>query len=108
MSALKWLRVCAFLEGTSLLLLFFVAMPLKYFFAMPIAVRIAGSLHGLLFLSFVAALVRVVADRSWPARRYLTALVASLVPGGTFVLDRTLKRELDALRRLAPAPPTTS
>lgn len=96
MSALKSFRVVAFLEGMSFLLLLFVAMPLKYLFALPIAVRIVGSAHGVLFLVFLVALLRAGLEQEWAPLRYLTAFVASLVPGGTFVLDRSLKREIEA------------
>jgi integral membrane protein len=90
MSPLYMLRLYGFLEGVSLLLLLLVAMPLKYLFALPIAVRIVGSIHGLLFLLFVSALFRVATERGWPPRRYLTALGASLVPCGTFFFARAL------------------
>ncbi|WP_437855287.1 DUF3817 domain-containing protein [Sorangium sp. So ce363] len=95
MSALRALRLVGFLEGLSFLVLLGVAMPLKYLFELPIAVRIVGSAHGLLFLLFVGALIRVASERDWPHRRSLAALVASLVPFGTFVLDRALKREIE-------------
>ena len=98
MSALRQLRIVALLEGLSFLGLLLVAMPLKHFFGLPIAVRIAGSVHGLLFLLFISALFRVAVERDWPLRRSLAAFGASLVPGGTFVLDRALKREMEAAR----------
>lgn len=94
MSALRVLRLYAFLEGSSLLLLLFVAMPLKHLFGLPLAVRVVGGVHGLLFLLFVSALYRVASEHDWSRRKILTALAAALVPGGTFVLDRRLKREL--------------
>ncbi|AUX48398.1 membrane protein [Sorangium cellulosum] len=94
MSALRALRLVALLEGLSFLALLLVAMPLKYAFGQPIAVRIAGSAHGLFFLLFISALYRVAVERDWPRHRSLAALVASLVPCGTFLLDRALKREI--------------
>jgi integral membrane protein len=97
MKALNQLRLCGFLEGLSFVVLLFLAMPLKYWFGLPIAVRIVGSLHGVLFLLFLVALVRVASERSWPLGRSALAFVASLVPFGTFFLDRTLKRELSEL-----------
>jgi integral membrane protein len=96
MSALRQFRIVALLEGLSFLALLLVAMPLKHFFGLPVAVRIAGSVHGLLFLLFMSALFRVAVERDWPLRRSLAAFGASLVPGGTFVLDRALKREMEA------------
>jgi integral membrane protein len=98
MSALRQLRVVAFLEGISFLLLLFVAMPLKHLAGLDVAVRVAGSVHGLLFLLFLSALFRAATERSWPARRSLQAFGASLVPGGTFLLDRVLVREMQRAR----------
>ena len=97
MNALKQLRVVAFLEGLSFLVLLLIAMPLKHMYGLPQPVRVVGSLHGFLFLTFVAVLFRVASERDWTIKRSLWAFVASLVPGGTFVLDRSLRRELERL-----------
>jgi integral membrane protein len=85
------------LEGVSFLLLLGVAMPLKYLAGLPLAVRISGAVHGLLFLAFVAALARVAAQEGWARRRVATWFVASLVPFALFFLERDLSRP-------APAP----
>lgn len=98
MKALEHLRVVAFLEGVSFILLLFVAMPLKYMADLPMAVRIVGSLHGVLFLAFVYVLFRAATEHDWPLRRSALAFLASIVPFGTFVLDRDLKRELETAR----------
>ena len=97
MSALKQLRIIALLEGTSFLFLLLVAMPLKYLYGMPTAVRIAGSVHGLLFLLFMAALLRAAIVHRWSPRRSAVAFGASLVPGGTYLFDRSLKQEMETL-----------
>ena len=94
MRTLRQLRVVAFLEGSSFLILLFIAMPLKYLAGLPLAVRVAGSLHGALFLLFLAALYRAGSDRDWPLRRWLVAFVSSILPFGTFVFDRSLRREI--------------
>jgi integral membrane protein len=91
---LRRFRLVAFLEGLSFVLLLFIAMPLKYWAGLPIAVRIVGGAHGLLFLLFVWALFAVALERSWPPRRWALAFFSSLVPFGTFVFDRSLKREI--------------
>lgn len=93
--ALQQLRLVAFLEGLSFLVLLLIAMPLKHVYGLPQAVRVVGGLHGLLFVLFVGVLFRVASERSWPLKRSFLAFVASLLPGGTFVLDRSLERELD-------------
>jgi integral membrane protein len=98
-SVLHRLRIVAFLEGVSFLILLFIAMPLKYLGGQPLAVRIVGLLHGLLFLAFLAALYRAARVRHWSLRRSGLALLASLLPFGTFVLDRSLRREIHETRR---------
>lgn len=95
-NALAQLRLVAFLEGVSFVVLLFVAMPLKYLASLPAAVRVAGSVHGLFFVLFCAALFRAALERRWPLRRSIVAFGWSLVPFGTFVLDRSLRREPSA------------
>lgn len=94
MTALRHLRLVALLEGTSFLVLLFIAMPLKYLWDLPLAVRIVGSVHGALFLAFLVVLYRAATDRRWPHRRSLIAFVASIVPFGTFLFDPSLRREI--------------
>jgi integral membrane protein len=96
MTALRQLRLIALLEGSSFVALLFIAMPLKYLAGLPLAVRIAGSVHGLLFLIFMAALFRAGRQRQWPFRRSMLAFVSSIVPFGTFLFDRSLRREIAA------------
>jgi integral membrane protein len=91
---LRRFRWVAFAEGLSFVLLLFVAMPLKYLAGLPIAVRIVGSVHGLLFVAFVWTLFQVALERRWPPARWGVALLSSVVPFGTFLFDRSLKREI--------------
>ncbi|MFN0244044.1 MAG: DUF3817 domain-containing protein [Planctomycetota bacterium] len=92
------LRATAFVEGISYLVLLFVAMPLKYFADMPLAVRVVGSLHGALFV--LLALLTLLAMRArgktfgWGIR----IGIASLVPFGTFFLDNDLRADDDEHR----------
>ncbi len=94
------LRVIAFIEGVSYLLLLGVAMPLKYFAGMPEAVKTAGWIHGALFMLYLFSVAEVTVRRRWPLALAFGALVASLVPFGTFVLDARLRREERAERHL--------
>jgi len=84
------LRHLAVIEGISTLVLFGIAMPLKYFAGMPLAVRIVGSLHGALFVALV--LMLLLAIRKVPISPALAAagIAAAIVPGGPFLLDRHL------------------
>ncbi|MBK7855681.1 MAG: DUF3817 domain-containing protein [Bacteroidetes bacterium] len=54
------LRLAGFIEGWSYIILLFVAMPLKYFANMPLAVKYVGWIHGLLFIWYVLALLKAM------------------------------------------------
>ncbi len=92
------LRVVAFVEGCSYLLLLGVAMPLKYFAGLPMAVKIVGSIHGGLFVLFCVALLQVMVATRWSMLRAGVVFASSLVPCGTFLIDGRLRREDEALR----------
>ena len=86
------LRAMAFLEGCSFLLLLGIAMPLKYIWDMPLAVRIVGAIHGGLFILFCVALVRAWAAARWSWSFAAQIFVSSIVPFGTFYMDGRLRR----------------
>ena len=89
---LKRVRTLAIIEGVSTLLLFFVAMPLKYMADMPMAVTIVGGLHGFLFLGLVGALLFARERVPLPGRLVALGIVAAIVPFGPFVIDGKLAR----------------
>lgn len=95
MQALRRLRWAGWLEGGSFLVLLFVAMPLKYLAGQPLAVRVVGMAHGVLFILYVVMLALAAGDRAWPVGRSVRGLVAALLPFGPFVFDRSLRSELD-------------
>lgn len=97
--AIRHLRFLAIWEGISFLVLLLIAMPLKYGMGMAWAVRIAGALHGILFVLYVLAVFRAASLCKWSLFRTLEALALSLFPIGTFFLERRLKREEDALTK---------
>jgi integral membrane protein len=86
-------RTVAFIEGLSYLALLFVAMPLKYYADMPLAVRVVGMAHGLLFIAYVVLVALLLARRTFSFMRAAWALLMSIVPFGTFLLDRQLARD---------------
>jgi integral membrane protein len=89
-------RAIALLEGLSFIVLLFIAMPLKYWAGMPLAVKGVGMAHGVLFLLYLPALLQVAVVHRWSLPRVVAAFGASLLPFGTFVFDHFLQRELDA------------
>lgn len=102
------LRVVGLLEGASFLALLGIAMPLKYLAGLPMAVKVVGWVHGLLFILFVVALAQAALDHRWHWTRVLGALVAAVVPFGPFVLDARLRREAEGLPGAPAAPGLTA
>ncbi|HEU4562986.1 MAG TPA: DUF3817 domain-containing protein [Longimicrobium sp.] len=94
-TAIGRLRILGMLEGASFLILLGIAMPLKYLAGRPEMVRMVGMAHGILFLLFVAAVIRVAVAMRWPLARVAAALVASVVPFGPFILDARILRGLE-------------
>jgi integral membrane protein len=91
--ALRRLRIVGLVEGTSFLVLLLVAMPLKYFADMPLAVRYTGWVHGVLFLWFMVELFTVARLQRWGLGRIALVFGAAVVPLGTYVLEPGLRRE---------------
>lgn len=78
------------LEGLSLLVLFFVAMPLKYGAGWEHATTPPGWAHGLLFVGYVGLLGATARASAWPLHLVGLAFVAAFLPFGTFALERWL------------------
>jgi integral membrane protein len=92
-STLGKFRLVAMLEGISYLLLLFVAMPLKYLADIPLAVKYVGWLHGGLFVLFMLWLLQIWLEYEWKFSKVIFAFVMSIVPFGTFYLEKKLKEE---------------
>jgi len=92
-STLNILLKVGFLEGLSYLLLLFIAMPLKYFADMPMSVRYVGMVHGVLFVAFVVFLFQGTVQYKWSIKKFALGFILSLLPFGTFYLEKTLKKE---------------
>lgn len=93
-SRINNLRVIGFIEGVSFVFLLLIAMPLKYYFDLPIAVKITGWIHGMLFMLYILTVLMAIKAMQWNWFSVLVALAASLIPVGTFVLDKSLKQRL--------------
>ena len=93
---LKQLRTLGIVEGCSTLLLFFVAMPLKYLADMPVAVTVVGSVHGFLFVLLVGMFVLGTWKIPISYRLAMAGIVGAILPGGPFVVDRWLGRVASA------------
>ena len=93
MSQIRAFRMTALAEGVSFLTLLCIAMPMKYFMGMPEVVRVAGSIHGALFVLYVGLLAILHVRQRWSFIFSLYALIASVIPLGTFMLDKHLREK---------------
>src|SRR5688572_5930882 len=92
-TAIGRLRMAGISEGISFLILLFIAMPLKYFAGWPDGVKYVGWIHGLLFIFYVFALISISISAGWSFKRVAIAFIASLLPFGTFILDRQWRKD---------------
>ncbi len=90
-------RMIALAEGVSFLILLGIAMPLKYFANFPQAVKYVGWAHGVLFVAFIYFMFEVFTAFKKPFLWLIKAFAASLLPFGTFILDKELKKEAISL-----------
>ncbi|MGB4066391.1 MAG: DUF3817 domain-containing protein [Nitrospira sp.] len=93
MSEIRRFRMTALAEGSSFLLLLFVAMPMKYLMGMPRVVTVVGAIHGILFLGYVAQLAMLRTKHQWDNRFSFYAFLASLLPFGPFLFDKYLREK---------------
>lgn len=81
-------RSWALAEGWSFLILIFIAMPLKYLADQPMGVKVVGWAHGILFIGYWITAIPLFTVLKWNVTRILGLGAASLLPFGTFVMER--------------------
>jgi len=87
-AALMRFRVVAYIVGVFLLLLVFVAMPLKYFADQPMFVAIIGPVHGFIYMVYLVAAFDLAVRAKWPFVRTVLVLLAGTIPLMPFVAER--------------------
>jgi integral membrane protein len=94
-SGIGRLRIIAFFEGLSLILLLFVAMPLKYVIGNPSLVIRLGPVHGAFVLLYLINTFSASVEYRWQFTRTTWKIIlACLIPFGTFYIDRKIFRPL--------------
>ncbi len=101
---LRAYRVAAWVTGIGLVILVFVAMPLKYFFGQPTLVSIVGVTHGFLYMAYIVCTL-VLAERCrWRPLDALVILACGTIPLASFFAERRVTARVRAgLSPLAPA-----
>jgi integral membrane protein len=90
MSTLSIFKKVAVAEGISYLALLLIAMPLKYFAGMPLAVKYTGWAHGLLFVLYAALVVMCWMEYKWKFTKAVMVFLASLLPFAPFIVEKKL------------------
>ena len=92
-SSVGRLRLLGFLEGTSLLLLVLIAVPMKYWMDDHSLVKSIGPVHGALFLLFVFNALQVGVEQKW---KFMGTTMKVLIacPFGTFYIDKKILKAI--------------
>ncbi len=85
-------RIISLLEGISYLVLLFIATPIKYLAENDSYVKMFGMPHGILFLAYVIFGIMMKYELKWKSKTFWIVLGASLVPFGTFYIDKKYLR----------------
>lgn len=89
------LRILGLLEGISLLVLVFIAVPMKYYLNNPALTKALGPVHGALFLLFIFNTLSVGVEQRWQFRTTTWKVVAAcFIPFGTFYIDKKILSKL--------------
>lgn len=89
---LRIFKNIAILEGISSILLFFVAMPLKYLFTHTEYMRPIGMAHGVFFVFFVVIAIYFAFKEKWNFKKVLIVFICSVIPCGTFYVEKKYLR----------------
>jgi len=90
-SLIDLFRYTAIVEGVSYISLLFIAMPLKYAYGYPLAVKVVGMTHGVLFILFIFLLMSTAQKYKFSLLFSAVLFLASLLPFGTFFTDKKVK-----------------
>nr|WP_316628043.1 DUF3817 domain-containing protein [uncultured Brevundimonas sp.] len=84
-------RLIALIEGVTTILLFFVAMPLKYLAGDPALVPTTGMAHGVAFIAYLLTMAPALIVSRAGVVGWLRTTLAAFIPLGTFINDGYLK-----------------
>jgi integral membrane protein len=89
------LRIIGYLEGISLLVLIFIAVPMKYYFGNPSLSKLLGPIHGAIFLLFLFNALSVGVEQNWKFKTTTWKIItACFIPFGTFYIDAKILSKL--------------
>jgi|TARA_B100000795_G_scaffold25082_1_gene16729 integral membrane protein len=87
-------RLISFLEGISYLLLLFIAVPIKYLQEDATYVKMLGMPHGILFMGYIILAILIQKQMKWNLKTMGIVVLASIIPFGTFYVDKKYLQSL--------------
>jgi integral membrane protein len=102
-SALTRYRVMAWVTGVLLLILVFIAMPMKYIGNDDTLVSIVGVAHGWMYMLYLVTAFWLAYQRRWPLLKTVLVLLAGTVPFMSFVAERRVVHDERARAEATPA-----
>lgn len=94
--ALTRYRVMAFVVGTALVILVFVAIPLQYWGNDKRVAEIVAPIHGYLYIVYLVAAADLARRARWRLGRILMVVAAGFVPFLAFIVERHVNRQMQA------------
>ncbi len=89
-------RVMAFIVGTGLLILVFVAVPLQYAANIKLVAEIVGTMHGYLYIVYLIAAADLARRAHWRLLRIVTVVAAGFLPFLAFIVEHRVYRQMQA------------
>lgn len=88
---LKRLEVMSIIEATTLVLLVFIAVPLRHLGDWPYGSKLLGPIHGIALLIYTWTALQTVAGGGWHQREVLRLFIVAFVPFGGYANIRWLR-----------------
>ncbi|HVH24492.1 MAG TPA: DUF3817 domain-containing protein [Pseudonocardia sp.] len=95
-TALRAYRIAAWVTGIGLVILVFIAMPLKYFFGEPRPVALVGMMHGFLYMAYIVCTLILAERCRWRPLDAVVILLAGTIPIASFVAEHKVTRKVRA------------
>jgi integral membrane protein len=87
-------RLMAFIVGTALIVLVFVAIPLQYGANIKWVAEVVAPIHGYLYLVYLAAGADLARRAHWRLGRILLVVAAGFVPFLAFIIEHRVYRQV--------------
>jgi integral membrane protein len=106
--ALTRYRIMAFVVGTALVILVFVAIPIQVWGNDKTVAEVVAPIHGYLYIVYLVASADLARRAHWRLGRILMVVAAGFVPSLAFFVEHRINGQMQAeLAAEAPSPPPT-